>query len=220
MSASMNPIAWNSAIGRPNCTRSFANAHDSSSARVAAPTVRAPIMIRSSTNQSFVSSKPWPTSPRTAPSSSRTSWNAKIGCSNTNVCMYFGVRTSSTPGGVLVDEEDGGLLGIAVDVGVHEEEVGDVARGDVPLLAVQDPRLAVADRRRSTIVGSEPACSSVIAYASRRSPRIAGRRYRSFCVLGRDGASGIDGRHGMSHSAPVALPHSSSTRICWNVSSP
>ena len=87
MSASMNEIAWKSMIALPNCRRSPANAVDSSSARVAAPTVRAPIMIRSSTNQSFVSSNPWPTSPRTWSSSTRTPSNAKIGCSNTNVCM-------------------------------------------------------------------------------------------------------------------------------------
>ena len=98
MSASMNSTAWKSTIGRPNWRRSFAKARESSSARVAAPTVRAPIISRSSTNQSFVSSKPCPISPRTRSSPTSTSSNAKIGCSKTNVCMYFGVRTSRTPG--------------------------------------------------------------------------------------------------------------------------
>ena len=56
MSASMNSTAWNATIGSPNCTRSFAKSSERSRARVAAPIVRAPIMIRSSTNQSFVSS--------------------------------------------------------------------------------------------------------------------------------------------------------------------
>ena len=40
----------------PNCTRSFANSNESASAASTAPTVRAPIIRRSSTNQSFVSS--------------------------------------------------------------------------------------------------------------------------------------------------------------------
>ncbi len=70
-----------------------------------------------------------------------------------------------------------------------------------------------------TIDGSDPACSSVIAYASRRSPRHAGRRYRSFCSSVAF-ASGIAGRHGMSQSAPVALPHCSSTTICCRTSNP
>jgi hypothetical protein len=58
MSASMNSIAWKSTMGRPNCTRPVAKASDSSRQRWAAPTVRAPIINRSSTNQSFVSSNP------------------------------------------------------------------------------------------------------------------------------------------------------------------
>ena len=69
-------------------------------------------------------------------------------------------------GRVLVDEEDRRLRRVAVDVRVEQEEVGDVAGGDVPLLAGDRP-CVVASRRRasvvSTIVGSEPAFSSVIA---------------------------------------------------------
>ena len=47
---------------------------------------------------------------------------------------------------VLVDQEHGGLRGVAVDVHVQLEEVGDVARGHVPLLAVDHPVVAVAPR--------------------------------------------------------------------------
>ena len=149
MSASMNSIAWKSTIGRPNCSRPSANASDSSSARADAPIVRAPIISRSSTNQSFVSSYPWPTSPSTASAGSRTPSNAKIGCSNTNVCVYFGVRTSRTPGRSLSTRKTVGLRRIAVDVRVHQEEVGDVAGRHVPLLAVEHPAIAVAARGRA-----------------------------------------------------------------------
>jgi hypothetical protein len=55
-SASMPWISWYPAIGEPNCTRVLAHSTASCSARSAAPTVRAPIIRRSSTNQSRVSS--------------------------------------------------------------------------------------------------------------------------------------------------------------------
>src|SRR5438552_1795788 len=44
MSASMNSTAWKREIDCPNCTRSSANARESSSARAEAPIVRAPII--------------------------------------------------------------------------------------------------------------------------------------------------------------------------------
>ena len=49
-------------------------------------------------------------------------------------------------GRVLVDEEERRLRRVAVHVGVEEEEVGDVARGHVPLLA----RRAPSRRRRGS----------------------------------------------------------------------
>ena len=49
---------------------------------------------------------------------------------------------------VLVDQEDGRLGGVAVDVGVHQEEVGDVAARHVPLLALEHPSVAVAPSGR------------------------------------------------------------------------
>lgn len=39
-------------------------------------------------------------------------------------------------GGVLLHEEDGSLVGIAVQVGVDQQEVSDVADGNIPLLTV------------------------------------------------------------------------------------
>ena len=60
MSASMNSTPWKSINTLPNCVRSFAKSVLSSSARVAAPTVRAPIIKRSSTNHSRVRSLPPP----------------------------------------------------------------------------------------------------------------------------------------------------------------
>src|SRR5437588_289713 len=63
MSASMNSIARKSRIGRPNCTRSPAYRLAISAARMAAPRQLAAICSRASTNQSLVSSKPWPISP-------------------------------------------------------------------------------------------------------------------------------------------------------------
>ena len=51
-SASMCWIAWNSKIGSPNCTRSFANAVASVMRRSAAPQQRAAIIRRSYRNHS------------------------------------------------------------------------------------------------------------------------------------------------------------------------
>jgi hypothetical protein len=49
-------ISWWPTIGPPPCTRAPAQSVATRSARSAAPTARAPIMSRSSTNQSRVSS--------------------------------------------------------------------------------------------------------------------------------------------------------------------
>ena len=137
---------------------------DSSSARVDAPTVRAPIISRSSTNQSFVSSKPCPTSPSTRSSPTRTSSNAKIGCSNTNVCMYLGVRTSRTPGVSLSTRKTVAFAGSPSTCACTRKKSATSPRRHVPLLAVEHPAVAVAPGgRRDHASGRSPAPSSVIA---------------------------------------------------------
>ena len=62
-------------------------------------------------------------------------------------------------------------------------------------------------------LGSEPACSSVIATASRRSPRMPGSSQRARCssVQARNGFAG---RQTASHSAFVRRPSSSWTTTC------
>ena len=144
MSASMNSIAWNSAIARPNWRRSVAKASASSRHRCDAPTVRAPIISRSSTNQSFVSSNPCPTSPSTRSSPTRTSSNAidRV-LEDERVGVLRGPHQPHA-GRVLVDEEDRRLRRVPVDVRVHQEEVRDIAARDVPLLAAQHPVGAVS----------------------------------------------------------------------------
>ena len=63
--------------------------------------------------------------------------------------------------------------------------------------------------------GSEPAPSSVIAYACRRRPAISGRTYSSTCS-GVAYLSTLDGRHGTSQSAFVARPSCSWASIWSN----
>ena len=89
MSASMNSMPWCSAIGAPNCTRSPANAVDSSSAR----STRRPSARRSSAapRRTSPSSARTPARPRRAPVVADPDvLEREDGCSNTNVCMYFG----------------------------------------------------------------------------------------------------------------------------------
>ncbi len=64
--------------------------------------------------------------------------------------------------------------------------------------------------------GSEPAPGSVTAKASKRSPRMTGRRYFSRWASV-PYASTLAGRQGMSHRQLVTLPHSSST-MTWSSS--
>src|SRR6476469_3760494 len=61
--------------------------------------------------------------------------------------------------------------------------------------------------------GSEPAPSSVIAYACRWSPRTSGSRYRSIC-WDVPCASTLDGLHTSTHRQFVSRPSCSCTTIC------
>ena len=128
MSASMNSIAWNSTIGRAELPpllrererevqRAGGRAHRARAdhhALLHEPVLRELVALADRR-------------PASASSPTRTPSNAKIGCSNTNVCMYFGRAHEPHAGRVLVHQEDGGLRGVAVDVHVQLEEVGDVA---------------------------------------------------------------------------------------------
>ena len=68
----------------------------------------------------------------------------------------LGCAHQADPRAVLVHEEHGRLRRIAVDVRVHQEEVRDVAAGDVPLLTIQHPAIAITPghRRHHGHVGS------------------------------------------------------------------
>ena len=216
MSASMNSIAWNATIGLPNCRRSSANASDRSSARVDGahraradhqPLLDEPVLreLVALADLAEHADRRRPARRRTRRSDARTRT-----CACTSACARAGRRASPCRRGT------------------PSPSPGRRRRARAPGRSRRRRRSSRAtSRRRSpsrrrraarwsrTIVTSEPAPSSVIAYASRRSPRIAGRRYRSFCASV-PRCSGIDGRHGMSQSAPVARPHCSSTSICWN----
>ena len=82
--------------------------------------------------------------------------------------MNFGSRSDAHAGLRLVDQEQGRLVGVAVDIGVHDDVVGDVGGGDEPFLAGDDDS---ASPRRSARVrtsrGSEPASGSVTATQAR-----------------------------------------------------
>ena len=125
--------------------------------------MRAPIISRSSTNQSFVSSNPCPTSPSTRSSPTRTSSNAKIGCSNTNVWVYFGVRTSRTPGVSLSTRKIVAFAGSPSTCACTRKK-----SATSPLVTCHfSPRSTQSSPSRvavvATIVTSEPASASVIA---------------------------------------------------------
>ena len=68
-------------------------------------------------------------------------------------------------------------------------------------------------------LGSEPASASVIATASRRSPRMPGSSQRSRCS-GVQWRSGFAGRQTQSQIALVSLPSSSCTTTCSSTVSP
>ena len=144
----MNSIAWKSTIGCPNCRRSFAKASDRSSARLGGadrpradhdPLLDEPVLREleplADLAQDLVVADP------------------DVLEREDRMLEHEGVHVLRRPnepyaGRVLVDEEDRGLRGVAVHVGVDQEEVGDVAARHVPLLAVQDPVVAVAPRGR------------------------------------------------------------------------
>ena len=131
--------------------------------------------------------------------------------------MYFGVRTRRTPG-VVVHEEHRCLRGIAVHVGVDQEEVGHVAARHVPLLAVQESNASPS--RRAVVVTidtSEPAPSSVNRIGVAALAAAGGSQEAVLLLLGARGERD-QGRHGMSQSAPVARPHCSSISITWKTS--
>jgi hypothetical protein len=140
-----------------------------------------------------------------------------MGCSKTNVCVYFGVRTSRTPGVSLSTRKTVAFAGSPSTCACTRKKS---ATSPLVTCHFSPSRTHASPSRRAvvaTIVTSEPAPSSVIAYASRRSPRHAGRRNRSFCSSV-PAASGIDGRQGISQSAFVTRPHCSSISMTWNVS--
>ena len=89
-------------------------------------------------------------------------------------------RTTSDARGVGVDDEHRGALvrpGVGVGDRHHDQEVGDRAVGGEPLVAVDHPVVAVADRPGRSSVGSEPAVSgSVMLNADFRSPASSGCR--------------------------------------------
>ena len=52
--------------------------------------------------------------------------------------MNLGSRPMRMPGAILSTRKQRRLVGIAVDIGVNDDVVGDVARGHEPFLAVED----------------------------------------------------------------------------------
>ena len=89
-------------------------------------------------------------------------------------------RTIFTPGvSASTMNIDARWCGARVGIGHrhHDQEVGDRAVGGEPLVAVDHPVVAVADRAVFSSVGSEPAVSgSVMLNADFRSPASSGCR--------------------------------------------
>ena len=188
-------------------------------ARSAAPTVRAPIISRSSTNESRVSSSPRRSPPSTA-RAPPTSVEHELGVLvDEGVDVARHVRASARRGCPRRPGTSWGACS-GSHVREHDQEVGDVADGDEPLLAVDDvAAVAVGRRGGRGRREADPASASEMATASRRSPRRRGsgnaRAARGWRVR-----SGLAGRHTVSHRALVSLPSSSWTTTCSSTVSP
>ena len=154
--------------------------------------------------------RPAPTPPITASPSTSTPVNRTVGWPCGYVCVKAGSVDDRDARRLARDEEQRRPLpGHDRDDDVHRR---DVAVGDEPLLAVDHPAAAGAPRRVVAIPeGSEPAPSSVTAYASCSSPRSAGRSQRSICASEPE-ASTLYALGTCHESAFVERPNCSSTR--------
>ena len=101
--------------------------------------------------------------------------NRNSGCSNTNVCMYAGVRLTETPGWFLSTRNRVGARSVPTSACTMRKSATSptVTNHFSPVSRKPSPSwravVSISD-------GSEPAFSSVTAKQSRRSPRMAGMR--------------------------------------------
>ena len=98
MSASVNCVAWKSAIAEPNCLRSLVYLIASSRQRWAPPNEQAPMLSRPPSRPIIAMRKPSPSAPTRFPTGTRTS--SKLTCAVGCECQpsFFSRAPKLTPG--------------------------------------------------------------------------------------------------------------------------